>query len=84
MQILFFIASFLVSSSHETFVKENRWFWGGAIVEAVETDFGVIYVKTKQKQLTICEIDQKENQSKFTSDICKLRVVLRSRLIYHI
>ena len=28
------IASFLVSSSHddETFVKENRWFLGGAIV----------------------------------------------------
>ena len=26
---IFFIASFLVSSSHETFVVENRWFGGG-------------------------------------------------------
>ena len=29
-----FIAFFLVSSSHETFVKEYRWFFGGAIVES--------------------------------------------------
>ena len=28
-------ASFLVSSSHVIFVKENRWFWGRAIVESV-------------------------------------------------
>ena len=32
---MFSIVSFLVSSSHETFVKQNRWFWGGAIVESV-------------------------------------------------
>ena len=36
MWILFFsIVSFLVSSSHETFVKENRFLWGGVIVESV-------------------------------------------------
>ena len=29
MDTLFSIASFLVSSSHETFVEENRWFGGG-------------------------------------------------------
>ena len=29
------MVSILVSSSHKTFVKENRWFWGGAIVESV-------------------------------------------------
>ena len=29
------MASFLVSSSHKTFVKENRRFGGGAIVESV-------------------------------------------------
>ena len=28
-------ATFLMSSSHETFVEEKRWFWGGAIVESV-------------------------------------------------
>ena len=26
---IFFIVSFLVSSSHETFVKQNQWFRGG-------------------------------------------------------
>ena len=26
------IVSFLLSSSHETFVKEDHWFFGGAIV----------------------------------------------------
>ena len=34
MKIVFFIPSFPVSISHETFVKESRWFWGGAIVES--------------------------------------------------
>ena len=29
MNTVFFISSFLVSSSHETFVKENRCFFGG-------------------------------------------------------
>ena len=29
------IATFLMSSSHETFVTENRWFWGRANVESV-------------------------------------------------
>ena len=31
---IFFIASFLVSCSHEKFVEKNRWFRGGAIVES--------------------------------------------------
>ena len=40
-EIFFFIiASFLVSSSHETLVNENRcfclFFWGGAVVEPVK------------------------------------------------
>ena len=30
------VASFLLPSSHETFVKENRWFRLGAIVESVK------------------------------------------------
>ena len=25
-----------MNHDHETFVKENRWFWGGGIVESVE------------------------------------------------
>ena len=33
--MFFFIAPFLVSSSHETFVKENRWFFGGGIEASV-------------------------------------------------
>ena len=39
MDAYFSIVSFLVSSSHddETFVEENRWFGGGAIVESVPT-----------------------------------------------
>ena len=36
MDTLFSIESFLVLSSHETFVKENRWLLQGAIVESVE------------------------------------------------
>ena len=34
---VFFVTSFLVSSSHEAFVEENRWYGegGGAIVESV-------------------------------------------------
>ena len=36
LRMFFFIASFLVSTSHETFVKKNRRFWGGAIVESVD------------------------------------------------
>ena len=36
MDTSFSIVSFLASSSHdETFVKGNRWYWGGAIVESV-------------------------------------------------
>ena len=35
MDTFFAIVSFLLSSSHETFVEENRWFGGGAIVEPV-------------------------------------------------
>ena len=35
MDTLFSVVSVLVSSSHETFVQENRWFEGGAIVETV-------------------------------------------------
>ena len=35
MDTLFSIASLLVSSIHETFVGESRWFGGGAIVESV-------------------------------------------------
>ena len=38
MDTLFSVVSVLVSSSHETFVQENRWFEGGAIVETVLTD----------------------------------------------
>ena len=29
---------FFVSSSHEWFIEENRWFWEGAIVESVLLD----------------------------------------------
>ena len=40
MKTVVFIASFLVSSSHDddqTCVNENRWFWGvGVIVESVQ------------------------------------------------
>ena len=32
------MSSFLVSSSHEKLAEENRWFWGGAIVESVKLD----------------------------------------------
>ena len=43
MDTFFSMVSFLVSSSHETFVEESRWFWGGAIVESVPgTDNSVI------------------------------------------
>ena len=36
MDTFFYIASFLVSSSHETFVKDNRrFFGGGTIAESV-------------------------------------------------
>ena len=35
---VFVIAPFLVSRSHEMFIREDRRFWGGAIVESVECD----------------------------------------------
>ena len=38
---LFSIASFLVSSIHETFVEESRWFGRGAIVESVYIHYSV-------------------------------------------
>ena len=48
---IFFIASFFVSRSHdddddETFVKENRWFRGRAIVESVRADRVLMHSKT--------------------------------------
>ena len=44
MEKCFSIASFLVSSSNETLVKENRLFGGGAIVESVKR--GIKLLKT--------------------------------------
>ena len=34
MDKVFSIASFLASTSHETFVNENRWRWGGGAIVA--------------------------------------------------
>ena len=38
-----FIASLFVSSSHETLVKENRWFMRGAIVESLYFVFHITF-----------------------------------------
>ena len=41
----FFMASFLVSGSHETFVKKYRWFWGGLSMPVAPVAYQVIILE---------------------------------------
>ena len=49
--IYIFVVLFLVSSSHETVVKENSWFWFGAIVESVGGRIALTFANTHRSVL---------------------------------
>ena len=55
----FFIASFLVSRSHETFFQESRWFWGEAIVESQSefSQFEELYVCLLRQTLILSKVE---------------------------
>ena len=49
MKIVLFTVSFLVSNSQDTFVRENRWYWGGNVesVSRVTPRYGLHFFWAK-------------------------------------
>ena len=54
MKIASFIASFLVSSTHETFVKENRWYCRGLSEIQSSKKGGVTSAQMSELSIKVC------------------------------